>query len=84
MNFVFSQMVELYNDPHGDKITLHSSTIDRKSEKEVIELRRRINELERSLKNQVCFPNTSLHPHFVIVLSCSTPISIPTTPNDIL
>ena len=46
-------MVELYKDPDGDKINFMSSTIDRRSEKEVVELRRRINELERSLKKRV-------------------------------
>ena len=63
-------MVELYIDPHGDGIILQGSTIDKRSEQEVIELRRRITELERSLKNHVCFPNTSLSPHFVMVLGC--------------
>ena len=49
-------MIELYKDPEGDNINIKSSTIDRGSEKEVIELRKRINELEKSLKQRVSFP----------------------------
>ena len=43
----YPQMIELYKDPEGDNINIKSSTIDRGSEKEVIELWKRINELEK-------------------------------------
>ena len=47
-------MVELYKDPEGDKIMIGmSSTLNRGSENEVIELRRRISELEKNLKQRV-------------------------------
>ncbi|CAI8049960.1 Gamma-aminobutyric acid type B receptor subunit 2, partial [Geodia barretti] len=48
------RMVELYKDPEGDKIMIGmSSTLNRGSENEVIELRRRISELEKNLKQRV-------------------------------
>ena len=47
-------MVELYKDPAGDKILIGmNSTLNRGSENEVIELRRRISELEKNLKERV-------------------------------
>lgn len=47
-------MVGLYKDPEGDKIVIGlSSTIDRGSQNEVVELRRRISELEKSLQQRV-------------------------------
>ena len=45
-------MVGLYKDPEGDKITF-MSTVTQQSDKEVVELRRRVSELERSLKQRV-------------------------------
>ena len=45
-------MVGLYKDPEGDKITF-MSTVTQQSDREVVELRRRVSELERSLKKRV-------------------------------
>ena len=53
-------MVGLYKDPEGDKIVIGlSSSIDRGSQNEVVELRRRISELEKNLQQRV---STALSP----------------------
>ena len=48
------QMVGLYKDPEGNDITTFAAQVTEQSNGEVVELRRRISELENTLKKQVC------------------------------